>query len=518
MKLCIGMIEDGLNQRHLYKNFTGENDPFDLERFEIYCKSTYLCTGVIYLTLGSSLPDELIVQDRAAMISLGMPPSFYTKAPLRLLVIEENMELAELSNEVGRIFFEYNALEQRLQDSVNDGRSIQYLVDQFAPYIKNSISVLNSEFRMLATSHGPEADEKILEILSLTDTGMILPEIVKFFKNDTNYAEAKKRRGPFIYEASIFPWPTLCMNIYHHNEYVARVTISENQNPFREYEAELLNFFTSFIQRIYNFSETVGDIMPHHLMAELCVILLQGKTVESGRLCGCLLNRGWEINDSYLCACVLPSERDYYNRTVTYYARLISQEYPGSYAFEFNQKIMIVINLKYYDNSDETFIHSKIEVMRDLYFRIGFSNPFHNFEELKAYYTQAEIALRVGLEYYPLLWYHRFSDRALLYMLSRLKGELDEKYICSQELLTLEQYDKENQTDYLHTLRTYLDNGMNTVQTANALFIHRATMIYRLDRIKILTKINFKDPERMLGISISLRLIENAKSHIPEIE
>jgi purine catabolism regulator len=48
---------------------------------------------------------------------------------------------------------------------------------------------------------------------------------------------------------------------------------------------------------------------------------------------------------------------------------------------------------------------------------------------------------------------------------------------------------------------------MNAIKTAADLFIHRSTMNYRLERIKELTGIDFKDPDKVLYLSISMHLL-----------
>ena len=42
---------------------------------------------------------------------------------------------------------------------------------------------------------------------------------------------------------------------------------------------------------------------------------------------------------------------------------------------------------------------------------------------------------------------------------------------------------EEHNTQLLYTLETYFNNCQNSVKTSKALFIHRNTLLYRLDRI-----------------------------------
>ncbi|HJF13697.1 MAG TPA: PucR family transcriptional regulator ligand-binding domain-containing protein [Enteractinococcus helveticum] len=59
------------------------------------------------------------------------------------------------------------------------------------------------------------------------------------------------------------------------------------------------------------------------------------------------------------------------------------------------------------------------------------------------------------------------------------------------------EHDKENSTNLLHTLRTYLEADRSGTETAKVLMIHRQTLIYRLKMIQRLTDI---DPNSTAGI------------------
>ena len=71
-----------------------------------------------------------------------------------------------------------------------------------------------------------------------------------------------------------------------------------------------------------------------------------------------------------------------------------------------------------------------------------------------------------------------------------------------------EQYDKANHTDYLNTLKVYLLNNQNAVQTAKELFIHRGTILYRIKRICEIGQTNLSDPDELLHLYLSLRLMK----------
>ncbi|MDQ5823993.1 MAG: helix-turn-helix domain-containing protein [Chloroflexota bacterium] len=70
----------------------------------------------------------------------------------------------------------------------------------------------------------------------------------------------------------------------------------------------------------------------------------------------------------------------------------------------------------------------------------------------------------------------------------------------------LRQYDLEHHGDLVKTLWAYLRHGGNSVQTANALFIHRNSLRYRLARIQALTSLDPDDPDARLVLQIALVL------------
>ena len=80
--------------------------------------------------------------------------------------------------------------------------------------------------------------------------------------------------------------------------------------------------------------------------------------------------------------------------------------------------------------------------------------------------------------------------------------------LCHEKLLALNRYDAKHETDHVKTLRTYLDSHMNVVHSANKLFIHRSTLIYRLNKIKEILDSSLDDPDELLYLSLSLRLMD----------
>jgi DNA-binding PucR family transcriptional regulator len=66
----------------------------------------------------------------------------------------------------------------------------------------------------------------------------------------------------------------------------------------------------------------------------------------------------------------------------------------------------------------------------------------------------------------------------------------------------LVEHDLERRSDLVRTLRAYFAAGGNASEAADRMFLHRNSMLYRLERIGRLTGLDLRDP----GVALALRL------------
>lgn len=65
-------------------------------------------------------------------------------------------------------------------------------------------------------------------------------------------------------------------------------------------------------------------------------------------------------------------------------------------------------------------------------------------------------------------------------------------------------YDRRNGTNYVQTLRVYLSNNCSITQSAGYLFIHRHTLLKRLEKIREISSLNLEDWYTRVYMSINL--------------
>lgn len=67
-------------------------------------------------------------------------------------------------------------------------------------------------------------------------------------------------------------------------------------------------------------------------------------------------------------------------------------------------------------------------------------------------------------------------------------------------------YDKENDMELLQTLETWIENNFNIAQTARALYAHRNTVLYRMEKISTILNSDLKDADELLKYQLALKI------------
>ncbi|WP_264737661.1 helix-turn-helix domain-containing protein [Cytobacillus firmus] len=64
------------------------------------------------------------------------------------------------------------------------------------------------------------------------------------------------------------------------------------------------------------------------------------------------------------------------------------------------------------------------------------------------------------------------------------------------------------------TLENFFINNLNLTETSKAMFIHRNTLIYRMEKIKEILNTDLKHSEELLRIQIALKIFRILKKNV----
>jgi purine catabolism regulator len=135
----------------------------------------------------------------------------------------------------------------------------------------------------------------------------------------------------------------------------------------------------------------------------------------------------------------------------------------------------------------------------------GFSGPADTLHDWAAYHDRALQAMRLGgrLGLASLVEYNSLGVYQLLQQIEQIPTV---KTFCEEIIGPLAEYDQRQRGNLVQTIDAYFNFHGNVSQTAEALFVHRNTLLYRLERIQELTGQDLNQADMRLALQLALRL------------
>lgn len=184
----------------------------------------------------------------------------------------------------------------------------------------------------------------------------------------------------------------------------------------------------------------------------------------------------------------------------------IGERYPDSHSFLYKGDIFLFLHR----DSDVDIL---IELAKEFDLKVIVSEAIRDLYDLPSLYRAAHDALDMilGSNYHG----EKVCSVAQLRTPLLLKNLESRDDLISPELRALAEHDRKKETQYCETLYLYLIYSRSLKKTCDALFTHRNTVLYRIERIRDDFLIPLDDPERhaelLFGVAILLFQNEGAE-------
>ncbi len=145
---------------------------------------------------------------------------------------------------------------------------------------------------------------------------------------------------------------------------------------------------------------------------------------------------------------------------------------------------------------------------------VGVSTLAENIQELSKAYREARIALEVGKVFDTeknVISYDNLGIGRLIYQLPTTLCELFLNEVLKKE--SIDVMDSET----IYTIQKFFENNLNVSETSRKLFVHRNTLVYRLDKIKKLTGIDLREFDDAITFKVAMMVSKYLKSQNNEI-
>jgi DNA-binding PucR family transcriptional regulator len=102
-----------------------------------------------------------------------------------------------------------------------------------------------------------------------------------------------------------------------------------------------------------------------------------------------------------------------------------------------------------------------------------------------------------------------FSELGIMSLLASSVSREELKDYCCSVLMPLIESDRLHGTEYVRTLEVYLQCNCSMVKSAESMYIHRNTMVYRIEKIRALLDIDFGDMTAKSECMNALRIMKH---------
>ena len=132
---------------------------------------------------------------------------------------------------------------------------------------------------------------------------------------------------------------------------------------------------------------------------------------------------------------------------------------------------------------------------------VGIGTPIGNVKDLATSFKEAQIAMEVGKMFdteQQIVSYDHLGIARLIYQLPTTLCEMFLKEVFRQG--SIESLDSET----LFTIQRFFENNLNVSETSRGLFVHRNTLVYRLEKIKKLTGLDLREFDDAIVFKVAL--------------
>ena len=132
---------------------------------------------------------------------------------------------------------------------------------------------------------------------------------------------------------------------------------------------------------------------------------------------------------------------------------------------------------------------------------VGIGTPISNVKDLATSFKEAQIALEVGKVFdteKTIVSYNNLGIARLIYQLPTTLCEMFLKEVFKRG--SIESLDHET----LFTIQRFFENNLNVSETSRKLFVHRNTLVYRLEKIKKITGLDLREFEDAIVFKVAL--------------
>ena len=506
MKLNLTIIKDTLTDFVPIQQQLDKMTPRRLKQLQFLPADGKFRDDILYFCNAEDLPVSPDLSSPVALLCIGFLPTAYTTAALcESLCFSTSTDEKALCQAVLKIFGKFSDWDMQLKDMLIENRP-------FADFGKMALEIFQTPahaygiFEKIIFMAYDETDAESQELYSAYANGYVSEDERSILYTDKEFMATFSEKGPTFSSNEIYKTQIIFNNIYSDNAYIGRFLIENTYRPFRDSDYALSEWFADYVRLLLLRSrqfyfQTTREF--EQMMQELTL----SNAIYLKEYDYALKSIGWSKTDTYLCIACTVADTPGAEKILNDAAFYLQELFDSQYIYLEQRFILQIINISRISIDQPEILHRISIFLKNNALLAGTSSLYNDFTQTPLHFQQARMMARFALHNRHKKLYE-FDKHVLQLMLHQLKSAGSVELFCNNKIQKLLTYDRENGTELLQTLRVYMDNNQNVSRTNKALFIARTTCLYRLERIREITHINFDDPRENLYVRLLLQMID----------
>ena len=469
MKLSMEILSDRLLSYLLDSNITAGG--MKISGTRLLATAAELRSDILYITSARDYFNDDLLDDCVLCV--------HGSDWLRLRLTDENAAFAIILD----IIEEFNAWETRLRDAAQSGQDMQYFIDVSGSVIAFPVFITDAMGNVVGYSK--EYGEG--EVDAFWDAIVLREKIHD--RMFTGSLTDDRSRDVYDLDATPKIYNThrrriIGMHLMQSEEPVGTITIIEFGGNFTQGILQLAGVFydaaSSAVQKR-------GEDAQLRTAAAIARDYLDGNDADEQSLWKHIRGYAGSSSDALELILFRNTQRADFMYKSNMSLRLSGAGAP-CFCVPYHDYIMVVIAC----DDEFAFLAKARELLSGDEYLCGISLMFSSAETMRGAVSQALLAMKIGNQTPCAV--NKCVDYAYAYLISRLADDdTVAAGLLHPSLTVLKRYDAKYRTSLYHTLYEYLRLERNVVAAAKQLFIHRNTMIYRLQRLDALLGLDLDD-------------------------
>jgi sugar diacid utilization regulator len=530
-------LENNIIRSHVTKDgdpsYTGGIIIIDPDRSVLHAEDLYIGRAdlVFHLIKTTALPVKCTI------ICSGDEPELTDEIiPAGFTVIFTRMDVIPLYNKLQNRIHAFFRWEQNLQKALGSD-SIQSIAEVSASFMRDaSVTILNAGYKALASSSSPEIKDR--DVAEISQNGYLSYESVQELMHTDKYRHDREKDR--IYFRSKSGYDVIVYPIRFKNTVVARFCVTSAEPSLDSYLEELGAIACEYVSQFllssrgteYNinagFSTLVSDLIE-------CRLTDQDELQERLKLLPLAYRKYYHVvvvafpsltndpNEELFSARKPENQKE--SIPWNYIIGRLEQIFPFSNSTVYHDQIIMLVRKDKYRERMQVPLEQLTELLAgyDAYAAIGNYSKF--LTALPPLYHQTRLTLHLGiaLRSNPQQRVFFYEDFSIYQFIEMTASQIQQKYrtsnmvyLCHPALISLLRFDKKNKTNLTEVLYVYLKNERNATLTARQLFIHRNTMLYKINKIEELTGEDLNNPTLRERLLLSYHILEYIEKYMKE--